>query len=116
MWIFTTAGMLSVAEDPADSTRVLVRSRDKESIATAVSGIAVAYGEDLEDKILVDAGTDYKYRVSATKEDFANFLAHEVLNYITYPNFKGALQEARGATWGRAALNVWSAMWSIADD
>lgn len=116
MWVFTTAGFVSAVEDREDSTRVVVRSRDRESLETVAAGIEVTYGEsDLVENILVDAGTDYQYRVSVLKVDFGNYLLHEVLNYLDYSNFKNALEDSRGPEWASTALEVWGAVREISD-
>lgn len=75
------------------------------------------YGEqDLADEIIVHGGTDYKYRVSISKEDFAAFMTQEITQYLGYDNFKNALVSARGDQWGKAAMDVWVAMWKVEDD
>lgn len=115
MWIISTGGFVSAVQDPKDSDRLVIRSRDRQSLVTMLEGIelagAAAGDTDGElytaSSIVTGQGTDYRYRVRLSKATFAIWVQYEVLNFLTYPNFKNALTESRGKVWHDAAMNVW---------
>lgn len=75
--------MFSVVEHRDDPDLVLVRSRDLESLEYFTSKLA------RKPEILINAGTDYKYRLVTKKATWAKFVENEALA-IDYNNFKNA--------------------------
>lgn len=119
MWVFTTGGFVSAVDkgmvDGVPSERVVVRARDRESLVLLVSTVELLDGE-AGVEIHEGTGTDYKYRVEVSKEDFAEWLRYEALTQIDYDNFKNALLESRGSVWSSASSRVWVAMLSVEDE
>lgn len=125
MWVFTTGGFVSAVEHRSDSNLVMVRARDEQSLKTMIEGIELAGnainadGEKLkieEDlKPVSSDNADYRWRVVVSKATFALWLQFEVLNYLNYPNFKGALGKHRGPEFTRAAHRVWDDMQLVSD-
>lgn len=107
--MMTTAGFYSAVEDPHDADYLKVRSRDRDSLQALVDGVAfVSGGEALT--IETGGGTDYPYRVRVSKAAYADWVAYEALNFITYKNFKSELKASRGPLWSEAANAIWVAM------
>lgn len=107
MWIFTQDGFISAVNNNEVPGKLTVRSRDKESLAL----IATLTDQDIKQ---VD-GRDYPYRVYATKEQYAEFLALHVEN-LDYPNFKDQVKKNRGYEFASACGRVWEAMLDVTDD
>jgi hypothetical protein len=125
MWIFTTAGFVSAVQHRANHDNVMVRARDKAALDNMLTSIELAGkalaedGSDItvdQDLTIVTAGNgDYRHRVTMSKSTFALFLQFEVLNYLSYPNFKSELAKYRGPEYTSAAHSVWSAMQKVSD-
>lgn len=123
MWITTTQGFISAVADPKDPEHLIIRARDRRSLesmiartrlAATVAGHSDTPNSQFSD-IVTGEGTDYRWRVRASKTTFALFLSHEVLNFLTYRNFKNALKQSRGKVWADAASNVWFDMLAVDD-
>ena len=113
MWITTTAGFYSAVEARGDSNTLVVRTRDRQSAQSLVDGVETLTGH--EAVIVEREGTDYPYRVSVSREDFALWAAMEIRQYVTYHNFKSAVKETRGEKWASALAKVWGAMLDVTD-
>jgi hypothetical protein len=113
MWIMTTGGFYSAVQESKDAGLLSVRTRDRESAQTAVDTIEMLLGEVCE--IRAGEGTDYPYRFTVSREHFAQWLAHEVSEYLTYTNFKSAAKESRGEDWEKALMQVWVSMMKVTD-
>jgi hypothetical protein len=109
MWMLTTAGFYSAVQDPKDPDYLKIRSRDRDSLQALVDGVAfINGGETVE--IEEGGGTDYPYRVRVSKDAYADWVAFEVRNFITYGNFKNELKASRGRLWAEAATSIWVTM------
>lgn len=106
MWVFTQHGFISAVQHFDDATKIVVRSRDKQTLEV----IADLY----ELEILSTPGNDYPYRVHATREQFSNYLLTEV-DLLDYTNYKNRLHDSRGDRYYGAASKVWSAMHDVED-
>lgn len=106
MWIFTTSGFISAVQDWHDPSRVLVRARDR----TSLESLAAATGEVIH----ASPAADYPYRTSATKGDFAHWVATEA-GAIDYPNFKSEVAAIRGDDYAHVLMGVWSTMHDAED-
>lgn len=118
MWVFTSGGFVSAVQHRDNEDLVMVRSRDRKSLETMLEGIELAgqaEGEAVELPEIVSVPGDYRYRVTVSKTTFVLFLGFEVLNYLTYDNFKNALTAARGKEWHDAAMGVWVKMLAVDD-
>lgn len=125
MWVWTTAGFVSAVEHRQNHDNVMVRARDRESLENMLTSIELAGKALAEDgsEVTVDKDLviktsskgDYRHRVTCSKSTFALFLQFEVLNYLSYPNFKSELAKFRGADFTSAAHSVWSVMHKVSD-
>src|SRR6478736_9133122 len=115
MWIFTTAGYWSAVQDRNDPTLLSVRTRDRVSADALADGIELIAGVD-RPAVRTGEGTDYPYRLTVTKIDFAAYLSHEVLNYLTYTNFKDEARRSLGDDWAHTLGNVWYDTWTLTDE
>jgi len=101
MWIFTSTGFVSVVVHRDDDTRLVVRGRDRASLASL--------------RARTDApldpwqGHDYAHRVVVTRAEFEAWLATEV-EAITYTNFKTSAQLRRGGRYAQVLHDVWEVM------
>lgn len=109
---------MSVVADKEDVDSLLVRSRDRESLQVLVDGIELVAGIEALDPygIRVGEGTDYPYRVTVSREAFAEWVAHEIREYVTYPNFKNEVRASLGDDWASTLNNVWGNMLRVTDD
>lgn len=119
MWIWTTGGFLSAVEHRDDSSKLMVRARDKQSLETMIQGVELAgkaAGTEYEAlEIVQKLPSDYPWRVEISKATFAIYVQHEIMNYLNYHNFKSALTAYRGEQWHKAAMNVWTDMLAVTD-
>jgi hypothetical protein len=111
MWIFTTLGFFSVVRDRKsgsmpDSEQMLVRSRDRRHLENLRAKF------NLTCPIRDNEGTDYAYRMSLPKDQWAEILA-ELASEQEYTNFKNEAANHRhetGDEYVRALHDVWSVM------
>lgn len=118
MWIMTSGGFVSAVADQSDPDTLKVRARDRVSLETMVAGICLATEREPEElPIVTGVGTDYPYRIFVKRRDFAAWLVIEVMNALTYANFKNELKHERGEAWASAASKIWWAlMENVTDD
>lgn len=113
MWIMTSAGFYSAVQDKNDADTLSVRTRDRESAQIAVDSLEMWFGESCV--IREGEGTDYPYRFSVSRANFAQWAAQEIAEYINYTNFKSAAKASRGEDWEDALMDVWLAMMKVTD-
>ena len=82
MWICCNDAFVSAVEDKNDSSRLLVRGRNKKHLEAMFPGY----------EIFTNQGTDYKHRVSCSKEAFAEIVSNRILD-INYGNFKDSVED-----------------------
>lgn len=107
MWLFTVEGFLSVVQHRDDQNKVVVRARNR----AALEGISESLGVE----IMLTPTADYPCRVIMTREQMAN-LAAAYVNEIDYDNFKNAAHALGDASYDRALIQVWSAMYESSPD
>ncbi len=83
---------------------LLVRSRDRDSLAALCRRVRLAESEISE---LTNA--DYRFRVICSDEVLLRLLRSSV-EQLEYKNFKARVSETRGRSWHDALMCVWSAM------
>lgn len=101
----------------------MVRARDRKSLEVMLEGIELvgnamkADGEELEAtfEIVTSSKGDYRHRVTLPKTTFALWVQHEILSYLSYPNFKSELAKFRGPEFTTAAHRVWDNMQLVSD-
>lgn len=82
MWLFLTAGFVSVVQHRDDSSKVLVRSR----VRADLQGILERY-VDRKGDVVSNQGTDYPFRAVISKDELREMLGRSVAD-VDYGNFK----------------------------
>lgn len=113
MWITTTAGFYSAVQDKQDADVLSVRTRDRESAQIAIDSLEMWFGEVCT--IREGEGTDYPYRFNVSRENFSQWAAQEIREYLNYTNFKSAVKDSRGEDWESALMDVWVDMMQVTD-
>lgn len=101
MWIFLPKSFISVVQKPGDTDTLTVRARIKGDIESVFP----------QAKVVVNQGTDYKYRARVPRDEVAQVLHDQVKN-LDWSNFKGAVKAKKRHD---AYMNVWSAMYAVQD-
>ena len=104
MWLFSETGFVSAVQDMSDSEIFTVRGRDRESLEPLSRLYKV--------KIRENEGTDYPYRVSVSKDQFASWVADQIEN-LDYTNYKSRMYQSRGENFTEALHDVWEDMHSV---
>jgi hypothetical protein len=82
MWFCFNDGFVSAVQDVKNKNLLVVRARRREHLENIFP----------DTKILVNAGTDYKYRVYIEKQKFALIVKERILD-INYDNFKNSVDD-----------------------
>lgn len=114
MWVFTTAGYWSAVQDRNDSTLLSVRTRDRQSAEALADGVELVCGVE-RPLVRTGEGTDYPYRLTMSKADFAAYLTHDITHYLTYKNFKDEAKDSLGKKWADALSSIWFKTWEFTD-
>lgn len=107
MWTFTETGFTSAVQHRDNSSMLLVRSRDAESLKPLLEkhpGLSLNKSAD----------SDYPYRVEISKTDYANWLVENTKS-LSYPNFKNRVKETRGKHFADLLSEVWTVMLEAED-
>ena len=98
MWLFTRDGFYSVV---ARDGVVVIRTRDRAALRRLC--------DKLQLPILVNAGTDYKYRICVEWQTWIA-VATSLASEVTYPNFKQAVENRQGprSAYVRALHDIWA--------
>lgn len=94
MLIMTDAGAYTAVQDDQEPTRLVVGTYDRESAQTAVDGLEMLCGSECT----IREYPGY-YMFSVDRVDFAEWVAEEIRQYLTYPIFELAIDDARGEEW-----------------
>ena len=70
------------------------------------------HGQDFEEHVIADAGTDYKYRVFCSKTDWVDFLAASTQD-IQYTNFKSQVYAEQGEARADVYHDVWAVLYQL---
>jgi hypothetical protein len=109
MWLFTEQGYLSIVRHRRDQGLLLVRSRDRHSLATFCARTGVDEAE-IEDK----QSADYRFHVTCSDGVLIDFMAAAVRD-LDYDNFKTRVASTRGSAWHGALLGIWRLTRSLPD-
>jgi len=82
MWVFMNDAFFSIVEDYQVPEQFVIRARIKGDLENAF-GVAPS-------EVIVDAGTDYKFRIYADREFVAKTMQNHVME-IDYDNFKDSI-------------------------
>ncbi len=103
MWIFTTVGFFSVVQKSGDSF-LTVRAR----VSSDLDQLREKYMPELSETIK-GQGTDYPYRATINREDFAKGIA-KMSKDIDYGNFKSEVFKKMGSKREYIYSEVWHAL------
>src|ERR1039458_2481296 len=110
MWITTTAGFLSVVQN-LDSTgagdAILVRGRVREDL-DHFAGFAAHHGD--RPTITSASHSDYRYRLTTSREMFASYLTEQV-GALNYPNFKNEVAKT-----DPCRARIYARVWDVLGD
>jgi hypothetical protein len=107
IWIFSESGFVSVVRHRDHPHLLLVRSRDRDSLASLCRRVRLA-----ESEISELANADYRFRLVCSDAVLLRFLRFSV-EELDYANFKDRVSTTRGAAWHDALMKVWAAMRSL---
>lgn len=107
MWATTQTGFISAVAHRDDATLLMVRARDAQSLRPLVEQTGAA--------ITATPNADYPYRVTVTRQQFADAMVAAVLQ-IDYSNFKSRVHTTRGHEFAHTLTRVWEVMHDVEDD
>lgn len=102
MWLFSETGFVSAVVDSQDKNKIVVRSRDKESLRPLMefAGVKMSYPK---------RATDYPHRVVVTRQQYADWVLNQI-EEMQYTNYKNRVHQSRGDEFARPLHQVWSTM------
>jgi len=107
MWLFTIDGFYSAVQDKDRNDVIWIRARVKDDLSRLVTTYDVHATE-----ILVDCGTDYKYRIGVWREEWVR-IAGAVAHDINYNNFKYASETSLGKDRATVLADIWWTMYRL---
>ena len=99
MWLFTKDSFVSVVQHREHPNDVLVRARVKNHLTRLFP--------DAVKQIQRDDEADYRWRLLASKQEFAKVVSDYVMQSLDYDNFKAA-QNTDDPAWTRFLHAVWT--------
>ena len=97
MWLMQNDGFISAVLDTRDPTG--------ESLVIRARMIEHLMNQFPNEKIIENAGTDYKYRIFITKQKLADLMTRRIMD-IDYTNFKNSVGDDR-------LHNMYADIWSV---
>ena len=82
MWACFNNAFVSAVQDKNKKDGLVIRARRRDHLEKLFP----------EDKVIVNGGTDYKYRVYVSKEKYAELVKNAILG-IDYGNFKNSVRD-----------------------
>jgi len=109
MWLITPLGFFSIVCKPDDEEKgtLTVRSRVKSDL----EALRKNFLPSLE-AIAEGAGTDYRYRAKALREDIGKALA-QMVQQLDYENFKNEVAHRQGKYRASVYGKVWSVLYDL---
>jgi len=109
MWIMTPLGFFSIVQkqEDAEAGTLTIRARAYGDLEALRQHYLPELGP-----IMANAGTDYRYRAQARRDQTAAALTQLVTN-IDYDNFKNEVQKHQGKARSHVYHKVWDALWDI---
>jgi hypothetical protein len=105
MWIFTTAGFLSIVRDTEQPGHALVRARIREDLDAFCSATGAPAPIETPER-------DYRFRTCVPTGVLRDYLAGQA-EAIDYPNFKSAVARRQGSERAHVYGEVWAVMASF---
>jgi|GEM_PF-563507 len=99
MWVFTSKGFISAVAHRDKPEHLMVRARRLEHLQAIFPGT----------EIQQIASSDYKYRITVSKDTFAAVMFQEIKR-LTYDNFKNSIPDAE---YHDACGQVWRTMHTL---
>ena len=107
MWLFTLIGFFSIVQKKHDQPdQVTIRSRVRKDLEDLVSYLPTASA------IRETAQADYRFRITASKDDLARATATLVRD-IDYDNFKDEVARQQGYERAGSYGAVWSTLYAL---
>ena len=107
MWIFTPFGFFSVVHKTHDAPdRLTIRGRVRGDLENLVSHLPSA------SVIREDANADYRFRITAEKDDLAYLMAR-LIGDLDYDNFKNEVAKQQGHERAARYGEVWSTLYEL---
>lgn len=106
MWLFTETGFVSAVRHFSEKEKLVVRSRDRESLESLASYAKL--------EIRNTPSNDYPYRVHIDDSEFASWLLKQTMA-VDYTNFKDRVHDTRGHDFADALMGVWREMHAVED-
>ena len=107
MWIFTPFGFFSIVHKTHDApARLTIRGRVRGDLETLVSHLPSASA------IREDVDADYRFRITAEKDDLADVMARLVID-LDYDNFKNQVAKEQGHDRAACYGEVWSTLYEL---
>ncbi len=109
MWVMTTIGFFSIVEKAGDrqSGKLTIRARARSDL----ENLRALYLPNM-DTIAENAGTDYRYRAQAAREEVIRTMMTLIAD-IDYSNFKQRIQAVQGKDRACVYGAVWNDLWQI---
>jgi hypothetical protein len=107
MWLITPVGFFSIVRKPDDQDTLTVRARVKSDLEALRAHSLPGLGAIAE-----DAGTDYRFRAKAPRDEIAKALAHMVED-IDYGNFKNEVAKKQGHARAAVYGKVWDVLYGL---
>ena len=107
MWIFTPFGFFSIVQKTHDaSDQLTIRGRVRADLENLVSHLPSA------SVIREDRDADYRFRITADKDDLAYVMARLVVD-LDYDNFKNQVAKEQGHDRAVCYGQVWSTLYEL---
>lgn len=107
MWVFMNDSFFSAVEHEKNPNWVMVRARMEGDLERA-------FQVDSSEVIVTDE-SDYRFRISVTKDELNAAIMSYVTNYLNYTNFKGSIPRNDKSRY-KAYTGVWSEMLKYQED
>ena len=107
MWIFTPFGFFSIVQKTHDaSDQLTIRGRVRGDLENLVSHLPSASA------IREDPNADYRFRITADKDDIAYLMARLVVD-LDYDNFKNQVAKEQGYERAACYGDVWATLYAL---
>ena len=109
MWLITPIGFFSIVCKPGDEEQgtLTVRSRVKSDLEALRKNFLPSLGAIVE-----GAGTDYRYRAKARRDDIGKALA-QMVQQLDYENFKNEVVHKQGKYRANVYAKVWNVLYEL---
>ena len=112
MWLITRTGFFSVVCKPGDKVAgvLTIRARVRSDLDALRENYLHSLGEIHE-----NAGTDYRFRAKARREEVEKALA-KMVHDIDYDNFKNEVAKKQSKYRARIYSEIWNVLFDLQED